>query len=260
MSFQETVFAQLIQSIDHNEFSRCVKRYNGNYRSRSLSCWDLFLCLLFAQWGEKRSLRATVFALTRMGSKLYHMGIRGTVKKSTLSDALSLRDWRIFQDFAMSLIPKAVKLYKDDPIDPEVENTVYAFDSTTIDLCLSVFGWADFRKTKAGIKLHTLLNLRGGIPVQIDISNAKPHDVLGMDRIEPERGAIYLWDKAYLDFGRLFRFEREGAFFVMRSKDNTRVKRRYSKPVDKSTGVQCDQIVVLETKKVSRTILNHFAA
>jgi hypothetical protein len=149
----------------------------------------------------------------------------------------------------MSLIPKAVELYKDDPIDPEVQNTVYAFDSTTIDLCLSVFGWADFRKTKAGIKLHTLLNLRGSIPVQIDISNAKPHDVSGMDRIEPEQGAIYLWDKAYLDFSRLYRFEQAGAFFVMRSKNNTRVKRCYSKPVDKSTGVQCDQIVVLETKK-----------
>ena len=160
----------------------------------------------------------------------------------------------------MSLIPKALELYKNDPIEPDVENTVYAFDSTTIDLCLSVFGWADFRKTKAGIKLHTLLNLRGSIPVQIDISNAKPHDVSGMDRIEPERGAIYLWDKAYLDFSRLFRFEREGAFFVMRSKDNTRVKRRYSKPVDKSTGVQCDQIVVLETKKVPMNILNHYAA
>jgi hypothetical protein len=260
MSFQETVFAHLIQSIDHNEFSRCVKRYNGNYRSRSFSCWDLFLCLLFAQWGEKRSSRATVFALTRMQQKLYHMGIRGTVSKSTLTDALGTRDWRIFQDFAMSLIPQAAALYKDDPIEPEVENTVYAFDSTTIDLCVSVYGWADFRKTKAGIKLHTLLNLRGSIPAQIDISNAKPHDVSGMDHIEPEAGAIYLWDKAYLDFSRLFRFEREGAFFVMRSKDNTRVKRRYSKPVDKNTGVQCDQIVVLETKKVSKTIPGHYAA
>jgi hypothetical protein len=260
MSFQETVFAQLIQRIDHNEFLRCVNRYGGNQRSRSFSCWDLFLCLLFTQWGEKRSLRATVFALTRMESKLYHMGIRGTVHKSTLADALNLRDWRIFQDFAMSLIPKALERYKDDPIDPEVKNTVYAFDSTTIDLCLSVFSWADFRKTKAGIKLHTLLNLRGSIPKQIDISNAKSHDVSGMDRIEPEAGAIYLWDKAYLDFKRLYRFEQAKAFFVMRSKDNTRVKRRYSKPVDKITGVQCDQIVVLETKKVLRIIRNHYAA
>lgn len=260
MSFQETVFAQLIQTVDHHEFERCVRRHNGNYRNRSLSCWDLFLSLLFAQWGEKRSMRATVFALGRMGQKLYHMGFRGRITASAISDAINGRDWRIFQDFAMSLIPKALELYKDDPIDPNVKNTVYAFDSTTIDLCLSVFGWADFRKTKAGIKLHTLLNLRGSIPKQIDISNAKPHDVSGMDLIEPERGAIYLWDKAYLDFKRLFRFEQEGAFFVMRSKDNTRVNRRYSNPVDKSTGVQCDQIVVLETKKVLRSTRGRYAA
>ena len=135
MSFQETVFAQLIQTVDHHEFERCVNRHKGNYRSRSLSCWDLFLNLLFAQWAEKRSLRSTVFALTRMRQKLYHMGIRGVVSKSTLADALSRRDYRIFQDFAMSLIPQAVDLYKDDPIDPQVKNTVYAFDSTTIDLC-----------------------------------------------------------------------------------------------------------------------------
>lgn len=260
MSFQETVFAQLVRTVDHHEFERCVKRYQGNYRSRTFSCWDLFLSLLFAQWGEKRSLRATVFTLTRMRQKLYHMGIRGTISKSTLTDALSTRDWRIFQDFAMSLIPQAVDLYKDDPIDPEVKNTVYAFDSTTIDLCLSVFGWANFRKTKAGLKLHTLLNLSGSIPVQIDITNAKPHDVSGMDRLEPERGAIYLWDKAYLDFSRLYRFEQAGAFFVIRSKGNTRAKRRYSNPVDKSTGIQCGQTVVLETKKVFRTIQSHYAA
>jgi hypothetical protein len=160
----------------------------------------------------------------------------------------------------MSLIPQALELYKDDPIEPDVENTVYAFDSTTIDLCLSVFSWADFRKNKAGIKLHTLLNLRGGIPKQIDITPAKPHDVSGMDRIEPEKGAIYLWDKAYLDFSRLYRFEEAGAFFVMRSKDNTRINRRYSNTVDKSSGVQCDQIVVLATKKVGRTIPNHYVA
>jgi len=260
MSFQETVFSQLVQTVDHNEFQRYVNRYSGDYKSRSFSCWDLFLSLLFAQWAEKRSMRSTVFSLTHMTPKLYHMGFRGRITASAISDAVNSRDWRIFQDFAMSLIPKALDLYKDDPIEPEVKNTVYAFDSTTIDLCLSVFGWADFRKTKAGIKLHTLLNLRGSIPVQIDITNAKPHDVSGMDRIEPERGAIYLWDKAYLDFCRLYRFEQAGAFFVMRSKDNTRAKRRYSNPVDKSAGVQCDQIVVLETKKVLKTIQSPYAA
>jgi hypothetical protein len=260
MSFQETVFSQLVHTVDHNEFQRCVHRYAGDYRSRSFSCWDLFLSLLFAQWAEKRSMASTVFALSRMQQKLYHMGFRGRVTTSAISDAVNRRDWRIFQDFAMSLIPKALELYKDDPIEPDIENTVYAFDSTTINLCLSVFGWADFRKTKAGIKLHTLLNLRGSIPAQIDISNAKPHDVSGMDRIEPERGAIYLWDKAYLDFSRLYRFEQAGAFFVMRSKANTRMKRRYSNHVDKNTGVQCDQIVVLETKKVLKTIQSHYAA
>lgn len=260
MSFQETVFSQLLQTVDHHEFERCVKRHKGNSRSKTFHCWDLFLCLLFAQWGEKRSLRATVFALTHMSSKLYHMGIRGTVRKSTLADALNKKDWRIFQNFAMSLIPKALALYKDDPIDPDVKNTVYAFDSTTIDLCLSVFSWANFRKTKAGIKLHTLLNLRGSIPVQIDITEAKPHDVSGMDRIEPEKGAIYLWDKAYLDFERLYRFELAEAFFVMRSKDNTRVKRRYSSPVPKEMGLLCDQIVVLVGKKVFKITQNLCAA
>ena len=260
MSFQETVFSQLVHTVDHNEFQRCVHRYAGDYRSRSFSCWDLFLSLLFAQWAEKRSMSSTVFALSRMQQKLYHMGFRGRVTTSAISDAVNRRDWRIFQDFAMSLIPKALELYQDDPLEPDITNTVYAFDSTTIDLCLSVFGWADFRKTKAGIKLHTLLNLRGSIPVQIDITNAKPHDVSAMDRVEPEKGAIYLWDKAYLDFSRLYRFEQAGAFFVMRSKDNTRTKRRYSNPVDKSTGIQCDQIVVLETKKVFKTTQSHYAA
>jgi hypothetical protein len=260
MSFQETVFAQLIQTVDHHEFERCVKRYNGNYRSRSLSCWDLFLSLLFAQWAEKRSMSSTVFALTRMQQKLYHMGFRGRITTSAISDAVNRRDWRIFQDFAMSLIPKALVLYKDDPIDPDVKNTVYAFDSTTIDLCLSVFDWAEFRKTKAGIKLHTLLNLRGSIPVQINMTNAKPHDVSGMDTIDPEEGAIYVWDKAYLDFERLFRFDQAGAFFVIRSKKNTCLKRRYSRTVTRSTGVQCDQRVMLTSKKVPKRTQNRFVA
>lgn len=260
MSFQETVFAQLVRTIDHNEFKRCVKRYRGDSRTRSFSCWDLFLCLLFAQWAEKRSLRATVFALSRMVSKLYHMGIRGSVSKSTLADAVNNRDYRIFQDFAQSLIPRALALYQNDPIDPDVRNTVYAFDSTTIDLCLSVFGWADFRKTKAGIKLHTLLNLRGSIPVQIGISNAKQHDVKGMDDLVPEAGAIYIFDRGYLDFSRLYRFEQAGAFFVIRPKATTRLIRRYSHTVDKTTGIQCDQTVFLLSKKVVKPIQNPCAA
>jgi hypothetical protein len=260
MEFQETVFSQLIHSVDHNEFRRCVKRYSGDHRSRSFSCWDLFLCLVFAQWAEKRSLRATVFALKIMKQKLYHMGIRGAVSKSTLADALNLRDWRIFRDFATSLTPKALDLYKDDPIDLDVQNTVYAFDSSTIDLCLSLFSWANFRKTKAGIKLHTLLNIRGAIPVQVDITDAKGNDVNGLDQLEPEKDAIYLFDRAYLDFERLYRFEQAGAYFVTRSKRGTRVSRRYSRFVDKSTGIQCDQTVVLRVKKVPTVTQNRYAA
>jgi len=257
---QETVFAQLIHSVDHNEFRRCVERYLGNHRSRSFSCSDQFLCLLFAQWAAKRSMRATVFALNHMPNKLYHMGIRGRVTLSALSDALAVRDYRIFEDFAKSLIPQALELYQNDPIDPDVSHTVYAFDSTTIDLCLSVFQWADFRETKAGIKLHTLLNLRGAIPVQIEVGHAKTNDAKGMSEITPETGAIYLFDRAYLCFEALDRFAQVGAYFVTRSKSNTRVERRYSTVVDKSTGVQCDQTVLLVSKKAGKPTQSRYAA
>jgi hypothetical protein len=195
-----------------------------------------------------------------MPNKLYHMGIRGTVNKSTLADALNARDYRIFEDFAKSLIPQALALYQNDPIDPEVGHTVYAFDSTTIYLCLSVFQWADFRKTKASIKLHTLLNLRGAIPVQIEIGNAKSNDAKGMAAIKTETGAIYLFDRAYLCFEELYRFEQAGAYFVTRSKSNTRVQRRYSAPADKTSGVQCDQTVVLVAKKAVMPTKSRYAA
>jgi hypothetical protein len=196
------------------------------------------------------SLRSTVFALQRMESRLYHMGFRGRITSSALSDANNTRNWQIYRDFASSLIPKALALYQNDTIEPMVFNTVYAFDSTTIDLCLSVFGWASFRKTKAGIKLHTLLNLRGAIPVQIEVTGARCNDVKGMDAITPEKDAIYLFDRAYVDFARLYRFEQSGAFFVTRCKDNTRANRRYSATINKQTGICCDQTIVLSLKKV----------
>jgi hypothetical protein len=262
MSFQETIFAQLVQLVDHNEFRRCVGRYDGDYRSHSFRCWDQFLCLLFAQWGEKQSLRSTVFSLQKMNHKLYHMGIKGKVSLSALSDANQARDWRIYQDHAQSLIARARFLYQDErvQVDEEIEAAVYAFDSSTISLCLSIFPWAHFRKWKGGIKLHTQVDLRGFIPVYIDITEALGADVKALDKLNPEEGSIWLFDRGYLDFFRLYRFDLFKAFFVTRAKDNTCFKRVYSRPVDKSTGLLCDQIGYLGVKKVERLILESSAA
>jgi hypothetical protein len=262
MSFQETIFAQLMQLVDHDELNRCVERYGGNSRVRTFSCQDQFLCMVFAQLAEKKSLRGTMFSLNRMESKQYHMGILGRVSVSALSDANMTRDWRIWRDYAQSLMPQARDLYRDMRIatDEEVKNTVYAFDSSTVDLCLSLFRWARFRKTKAGIKLHTMIDLRGIIPVYIDITEAKVSDVRALDRFNPEPGSIYLFDRGYLDFSRLYKYTRIEAFFVTRAKHNTQLKRVYSRPVDKSTGLLCDQTVVLALKKVARTIPKSCAA
>ena len=262
MSFQETVFAQLAKMIDHNEFQRCVKRYDGNYRIRSFSCLDQFLCMLFAQWGEKQSLRATCFTLERMPHKLYHMGITGHVSLSALSDANKGRDWRIWRDYANSLIRHARRLYSEEAIqvDEDIQAAVYAFDSSTVDLCLSVFEWAHFRRTKAGIKIHTQLDLRGDIPVWLDINAALGSDVKVLDNLPIEPGSFYLMDRGYLDFSRLYKFTLMKAFFVTRSKDNTRFRRVYSSPVDKSTGLICDQIGFLETKKAGQPILKSCVA
>jgi len=262
MVFQETVFSQLVEMVDHNEFRRCVARYCGDYRTRSFRCWDQFLCMLFAQWGEKESLRSTCFVLERMSGKLYHMGIRGRVSLSALSDANQNRDWRIWRDYANTLILRARLLYKEERIDVDenIEAAVYAFDSSTVDLCLSVFEWAHFRKTKAGIKLHTQLDLRGDIPVWIDISEALGNDVKALDILLIEAGSVYLLDRGYLDFTRLYKFTQVKAFFVTRAKDNTRFRRVYSNPVDKSAGLICDQLGFLQAKKAERPILKSCAA
>lgn len=262
MPIQATVFAQVMELLEHRELNRCIERYGGNERIRSFSCLDQFLCMAFSQLAGKRSLRATVFSLRQMQHKLYHMGIWGRVSLSALSDANHSRDWRIWQDFAQSLIVRARFLYQDAPVkvDEEIVAAVYAFDSSTIDLCLSVFPWADFRRTKAGIKLHTQLDLRGFIPVYIDITEALGSDVKALDKLNPEPGSIWLFDRGYLDFSRLYKFTRPGAFFVTRAKDNTRFTRLYSKPVDRSGGLICDQTGVLTLKKAMTVTRKNCAA
>jgi hypothetical protein len=262
MPIQATIFAQLMTLVDHQQLNRCIEQYGGNRSMRTFLCLDQFLCMAFAQLGEKKSLSATVFALNRMEPKLYHMGIRGKVSKSTLADANNKRDWRIWRDYVSTLIPEARALYSDQaiPLDEEINATVYAFDSSTITLCLSVFEWANFRKTKAGIKLHTQVDLRGSIPVYIDITEALGADVKALDKLVLEAFCIYLLDRGYLDFTRLYRFTQFKAFFVTRAKANTKFNRLYSKPVDKTTGLICDQIGHLSSKKVGRLILKSFAA
>jgi len=240
-----TIFAQIMDFLPKHKFRKCVDRYSGNYRARSFSCFDQFMCMAFAQLTYRESLRDIECCLRAMHEKLYHMGIRGKVSRSTLAYANENRDWRIYCDFAQILIHEARQLYVNEDFGLELEQTVYALDSSTIDLCLSVFPWARFRRTKGAIKLHTLLDLRGNIPSFIAITDGKVHDVNILDILIPEPGSIYVMDKAYLDFGRLYDLNQCAAFFVVRAKSNTRLKRLYSNPVEKSTGVQCDQIVVL---------------
>jgi hypothetical protein len=262
MVFQETVFAQIMGLLDHDELNRCIARYEGQRYVKTFSCLDQFLCMIFGQLAQKKSLRATVFSLRSMKHKLYHMGIRGNVSLNTLANANAQRNWRIWQDYAQSLIERAKVLYEVEKVkvDEDIQAAVYAFDSSTVSLCLTVFPWAKFRSAKAGIKLHTQLNLRGAIPIYIDITEALGADVKALDKLNPEAGSIWLFDKGYLDFSRLYKFTLVGAFFVTRTKNNTRFKRVYSKPVDKSTGLICDQIGVLETKKVVRLTRNNSAA
>lgn len=240
-----TIFSQIMDFLPKHKFRQCVNRYNGNYRTRSFSCFDQFMCMAFAQLTYRESLRDIECCLRAMHKKLYHMGIQGKVSRSTLAHANENRDWRIYCDFAQVLIHEARRLYADEDFGLELEETVYALDSSTIDLCLSVFPWAHFRKTKSAIKLHTLLDLRGNIPTFIAITDGKVHDVNILDALMPEAGAIYVMDKAYLDFERLYVLHNCAAFFVTRAKANTKLKRIYSQPIDKSTGVKCDQIVAL---------------
>jgi Transposase DDE domain/Domain of unknown function (DUF4372) len=227
------------------EFRRCVARYGGNYKIKSFTCWDQFLCMAFAQLTYRESLRDIQACLRAAGQKLYHMGIRGKVSRNTLANANQTRDWRIYADFAQVLIKTARDLYAEEDFGLQLQQTVYALDATTIDLCLSLFPWAKFRKQKAAVKMHTLLDLRGNIPTAIIITDGKVHDVRALDDITIEAGAIYIMDRGYLDFKRLHAMHRSLGFFVTRAKSNFDFKRLYSQPVDKSTGVQCDQVILL---------------
>ena len=239
------VFSQLMDFLPMHKFRSCVNKYKGNYRIRSFSCLDQFLCMAFAQLSYRDSLRDIESCLRAMQNKLYHIGIRGPVSRSTLAYANENRDWRIYADFAQCLIYIARDLYANDDFGVELNETVYALDASTIDLCLSVFPWARFRKSKGAVKLHTLLDLRGNIPSFISITDGKVHDVNVLDVLLPEPGSIYVMDRAYLDFERLFSLHQCMAFFIVRSKSNTKFRRLYSHAIDKATGLRCDQTITL---------------
>ena len=227
------------------EFQKCVSRYRGEYQQKSFSCWDQFLAMAFAQFTYRESLRDIEACLRSLGSKLYHAGFRGKISRSTLADANESRDWRIFADFVQVLIDIARPLYAHDPIGVDLDQSLYALDSTTIDLCLSLFPWAKFRKHKAAVKMHTLLDLHGNIPTFIGITEGAVHDVNILDQIIPEPGAFYVMDRGYIDFERLYVFTLCSAFFVVRTKENVLLQRRYSHAVDKTTGVRSDHTVIL---------------
>lgn len=239
------IFSQIIDHLPMHTFRRCVQRYRGHYKVQSFSCRDQYLCMAFAQLTYRESLRDIEACLRAQESKLFHMGIRAKVSRSTLADANEKRDWRIYADLAQALIHTARRLYLHEDFGIEIDQTVYALDSSTIDLCLSVFPWAHFRKTKSAIKLHTLLDLRGNIPTFIYISDGKLHDVNILDELIPEPGSFYIMDRGYLDFERLYRLTLYRAFFVTRAKSNLQFRRLYSHPIDKATGLRCDQTVVL---------------
>ncbi len=239
------IFSQLMDFLPKYEYDKCVRRYRGNHRVRTFLCYDQFLCMAFAQLTYRESLRDVVTCLDVLKPKLFHVGIRGRVSRTTLADANENRDWRIYADFAQVLIAEARGLYADEDFGVELDNTVYALDASTIDLCLSLFPWAKFRRTKGAVKLHTLLNLRGNIPEFIHISDGKLHDVNVLDIMIPEAGSIYVMDRGYVDFKRLYALHQATAFFVTRAKSNFKCKRRYSRPVDKTTGLRCDQTIML---------------
>ena len=239
------IFAELISHLPHKEFHKCVARYEDDSKSRSFSHWDQYLTMVFAQLTYRESLRDIEACLRSVTGKLYHLGIRSKVARTTLADANESRDWRIFADFAQVLIRIARPLYAADPIGVDLDHSVYALDSTTIDLCLSLFPWAKFRRHKGAVKMHTLLDLHGNIPTFISITNGKVHDVNILDEIAPEAGAFYVMDRGYVDFERLYVFTLSAAFFVVRVKSNVLLDRRYSHPVDKSTGVRSDHTVIL---------------
>ena len=246
------VFSQVMAHLPLHTFRRCVERYRGHHKVKSFTCLDQYRCMAFAQLTHRESLRDIEACLRAQQRKLYHMGIRGRVSRNTLANANRNRDWRIHADFAQALIHIARTLYLDDDFGVELDRTVYALDSTTIDLCLSLFPWARFRTTKGAVKLHTLMDLRGSIPAFIHVSDGKLHDVNVLDHLVPEPGAFYVMDRGYLDYGRLHALSLSAAFFVIRTKSNLKCRRLYSRPVDKASGLRCDQSVVLTGKKSKR--------
>jgi len=245
MNAGRTVFAQLIAHLSHIEFQKCVARYDGDRHHRSLSCWDQYLAMAFAQFTYRESLRDIEACLRSMSGKLYHMGFRSRIARSTLADANETHDWRIFADFAQHLIGVARPLHAEDPMGVDLDHSLYALDSTTIDLCLSLFPWARFRQHKGAVKMHTLLDLHGNIPTFISITDGKVHDVNILDQIVPEAGALYVMDRGYIDFARLYEFTLSSAFFVVRTKENVVLQRRYSRQVDKSVGLRSVHTVIL---------------
>ncbi len=252
MNSGKSIFSQLTDYLPLTQFQECVARYRGDYKLKSFSCWDQFLCMAFAQLTYRESLRDIEACLRANQSRLYHMGIRGRVSRNTLANANSVRDWRIYADFAHLLIQQARALYRDEEFGLALQQTVYALDATTIDLCLSLFPWAYFRKRKGAVKLHTLLDLRGNIPTVIIITHGLIHEVNILDELTFEPGAFYLMDRAYLDFPRLHRLHLASAFFVTRARKRFDCRRLYSAPVDRATGIMCDQIVTL-SNPVPRT-------
>lgn len=245
MSINKTVFSQVMGLCSMYDFRKCANRYQGNYRVKKFSCHDQYLCMAFAQLSNRESLRDIEISLRTMHERLYHMGIRGQVSRSTLAEANEKRDWRIYADFAQILIHQARQLYANDTFGVQLNETIYALDASTIDLCLSLFPWARFRQHKGAIKLHTLVDLRGNIPAFVHITDGNIHDVNVLDVLLAEAGSIYLMDRAYLDFKRLYNLNQAQAFFVTRLKKNTKYDRVYSHSVDKQTGLQCDQTIKL---------------
>jgi len=245
MNSGKTIFAQLMDFLPAHQFHQCVERYGGHYKIKSFTCWDQFLCMAFAQLTYRESLRDIQACLRAYQQKLYHMGFRGKISRNTLAHANQVRDWRIYADFAQILIAQARRLYADEDFGIELEEAVYAFDASTIDLCLSVFPWAKFRQRKGAIKLHTLMDLRGSIPTLIFITHGKIHEVNLLDELLFEPGAIYLFDRGYLDFARLYKIHQAPASFIIRAKRNFRFDRLSSQPTDKAKGIQADQIIQL---------------
>jgi uncharacterized protein DUF4372/DDE family transposase len=257
MNFGKTIFSQLMDLVPSYEFRRCVERHDGNYKVKSFSCWDQFLTMAFAQLTYRESLRDIETCLRAAPAKLYHLGIRGQVSRNTLAHANYVRSWKIYADFAQVLIQIARGLYVNEPFGVHLAQTVYALDATVIDLCLSIFPWAQFRRRKAAVKLHTLIDLRGNIPTVIIITSGKTHEVKILDQLIWESGAIYLMDRGYLDFARLYRIHQSAAFFVTRARKRFDFQRISSRQVDKTTGLRCDQTVTLNNPIPKRGYPEH---